>query len=99
MAKFFTKYEREGLRTYHTLFVCDDETPIPTGEEIVKRLNWNPHFASAPVKRISRLRWFFILMCQYAGYIFGRYADELIEYAPNGGNIHFWEWWDNEADI
>lgn len=99
MAKFFVMIDRDGMRNYYDLFVCDDDTPIPTAKEIVERNQLNEWCAENKVKQVSRLRWFFLLMCGYARHIFSRYAEELIDYAPNGGNIHFWEWWDNEADI
>lgn len=97
MAKFFTKYERQGLRTYHTLFVCHDDTPIPTGKEIVERFHWHPHFANAPVKQISRLHWFFLVMCDLGGYVFSKHADELEEFAGLNG-LRLWRWWDSEED-
>ena len=93
MAKFFKMIEREGLRSYNTLFVCDDETPIPTAEEIVKEMGWNSYCANDPVKRVSRLNWFISLMIDIGRYVFSRYADELCEYAPETDGIHFWHWW------
>lgn len=99
MAKFFTMIEREGLRTYNTLFVCDDETPIPTAQEIVAKKQWSPYIAQNPVKQISRLRWFVALMADIGRYVFSRFADELYEYSPEcESGISFFHWWDGESD-
>lgn len=99
MAKFFVMVDKIGYRKYYDLYVCDNDTPIPTAKEIVERLKINSACAHNKVKKVSRLRWFLLLMGTYASYIFSQNADDLAEYAPNEGLLHFWEWWDNEEDI
>lgn len=98
MAKFFVMIDKVGYRRFYDLFVCDNDTPIPTAKEIVERKEMSSVCARNKVKKVSRLRWFFLLMKDYVSYIFKQNGDDLVEYAPNDGLIHLWEWWDNEED-
>ena len=87
--KFFKMVDvGEGSSDY---FVCEETTPIPTAEEIVKRFEMHPDCKSFPVVEITREEF---LQAQNA--LLTNISDsdlDMFEFSPNMGDLDLWRYW------
>lgn len=86
--KFFKTVDEAG---FYSLYVCHTDTPIPTMNEIVERDSLNPFCEDDTVVEISMeefLRLHNEILAEIADS-----ANDMMEWAPNGGSINSWEWW------
>lgn len=86
--KFFKTVDETG---FYSLYVCHADTPIPTMKEIIERNCFNPFCESDTVIEIS-MEEFLRLHNETLAEIADS-ADDMVEWAPNGGSINSWEWW------
>ena len=75
------------------LYVCDEETPIPTAAEIVERNNLAPFCVDGQVVEISMKE--FLRLHNEILYHIADSANDMMEWSPNAGSICSWEWWDS----
>lgn len=86
--KFFKAIDEQN---FYTLYVCDVNTPIPTMKEILERQNFSPYCENDTVKEITKEEFLYLhneLLTELSDS-----ANDMIEWAPNGGNLTTWEWW------
>ena len=86
--KFFKTIDETG---FYSLYVCHADTPIPTMKEIVERNCLSPFCEEDTVMEIS-LEEFLQLHNEILAEIADS-ANDMVEWAPNGGTIKSWKWW------
>lgn len=76
---------------FYSLYVCHIDTPIPTMNEIIERNRLSPFCEDDKVIEISMEE--FLRLHNEILVDIADSANDMMEWAPNGGNIKSWEWW------
>ena len=92
--KFFKAIDGTGL---YSLYVCHADTPIPTIKEIVERDHLSPFCENDTVVEISMEE--FLLLHNETLANIADSANDMVEWAPNGGSINSWEWWFSAEEL
>ena len=92
--KFFKAIDGTGL---YSLYVCHADTPIPTMKEIIERDPLSPFCENDTVVEISMEE--FLLLHNETLANIADSANDMVEWAPNGGSINSWEWWFSTEEL
>lgn len=86
------KYFKMTNGADYDLYVCGDDIPIPTAEEIVEERDMNKACKEYPVVEITKEE-FLKLHNEFLDDILKANASEVMWYAPNLNELHTWEFW------
>ena len=91
--KYFAMIDRGEDYEDFDLYVCDDDTPIPTAKEIVERFLMNEVCKHFPVVELTQEEF----LETHNKMLKRVFDDEEAEiYAPNYGDISLWGYWASE---
>ena len=95
--KFFKVVENFGEEEYYSLFACRKDTPLPTATQLVKANKIEDEYSAEIIEEISVQE--FLQLHNKLLAEFSESANDLIEWSPNEGGLHTWEWWWSDEEI